>query len=200
MATPRKKNPQKAGRKPKYKPEFKDMAYKFALLGLTDAEMAALFDVSEATFNTWKDDPKFLESLNAGKDIADAEIASSLYDRAKGYEIEKEVPTKMTRVEYDNGKRALQTEEVVITKVKEIVPPDTRAIQYWMNNRRRRRQVKEDGTPAEANTWADRHEVDHTTDGEKLPATPMVYLPQDFDRTVAENPHNPEDESGVSGV
>lgn len=185
MATPRKKNPKKAGRKTAYKQEYNDMAYKYALLGLTDAEMAKLFGVSEVTFNGWKKRyPTFLKSINSGKDIADAEVVHSLVERAKGFEFTEQVPTKVTEVIYENGKRAKSIDKVIVTPVQRVVPPDTRAIQYWLNNRRRRRMpVAEDEKPD--NSWAERHEIDHTTKGDKIP-TPMVYLPQDLPRDAVQ--------------
>lgn len=69
----------------KYKPEYNEQARKLALLGLTDAEIASHFDVSEQTLNTWKKDKEgFLESLNDGKCVADGIVADSLYEQAKG--------------------------------------------------------------------------------------------------------------------
>jgi hypothetical protein len=182
--TKRKANPQKAGRKTKYKPEFDKMAYKYALLNLTDVQMASLFEVPEKTFNGWKKRyPAFRVSIIEGKDLADAEVAHSLVERAKGFTWTEEVPTKVKEVKYKDGKRLSEVEHVIITKVERTVPPDTRAIQYWMNNRRRRKTVDPEADPVEAateqNTWADRHEIDHTTKGDKIPA-PQVYLPADY--------------------
>ena len=81
--TAKKKNPQKAGRKSKYKPEFADTAGRMALLGLTDEEMASVFDVGLATLNRWKiAHPEFRESINEGRDPADAKVARALYNTA----------------------------------------------------------------------------------------------------------------------
>jgi hypothetical protein len=66
--------------------EYDEQARKLCLLGATDAELADFFGVSEQTLNTWKKvHPKFLESMNRGKIIADAEVAEKLYHRACGY-------------------------------------------------------------------------------------------------------------------
>lgn len=190
MATPRKENPQRAGRKTLYKKEYAHQAYKYALLNLTDAEMAKLFGVTEKTFNTWKKkQPGFLQSINEGKDIADADVAERLIERAKGFEYVEQVPTKVTEVTYENGKRAKSIDKVVVTEVNRVVPPDTRAIQYWMNNRRRRRLPVAEGEQPD-NSWAERHEVDHTSKGDKMPA-PLVYLPQDMDRDEVGAPADP---------
>ncbi|MEI7564026.1 MAG: terminase, partial [bacterium] len=74
----------------KYKPEYDDQAFKLCLLGSTDAELANFFDVQESTINLWKkDQPTFMESLKAGKQVADYEVVKSLYKRARGYKYEE---------------------------------------------------------------------------------------------------------------
>src|SRR5690349_3100232 len=73
------------GRPSSYRVEFADQAMKLCLLGYTDKELADFFGVCEATVNNWKHDyPAFLESIRQGKDVADAEVAHSLYRKAKG--------------------------------------------------------------------------------------------------------------------
>jgi len=74
----------------KYKEEYNDMAYKFCLLGADDKRIADLFNVQVSTISKWKlDYPNFSDALFRGKDLADAEIAHSMYQRAKGYEHQK---------------------------------------------------------------------------------------------------------------
>jgi hypothetical protein len=74
------------GRPSLFKPEYCDKVKQLCLLGATDKQMAELFDVSEQTFNTWKQKhPEFLESLTEGKAFADAKVAQSLFQRAIGY-------------------------------------------------------------------------------------------------------------------
>ena len=83
-------------RKPKeeHKPTGRPTAYegektdvlvkKFALLGGKDSIIAEFLGVSEVTLNAWKTKhPSFLKALNEGKHEADADIANSLYHRAK---------------------------------------------------------------------------------------------------------------------
>lgn len=182
--TKRKANPQRAGRKTNYKPEYDLQAYKFSLLGLTDVEMARLFSVAEKTFDGWKKRyPGFRKSIAEGKELADAEIAHSLNQRAKGYTYIEEVPTKVKEVIYKDGKRLKEVEHVIITKVTRTMPADPNSMRYWMNNRRRKRPIESPETPAEPASWAERHEIDHTTGGEKLPA-PQVYLPTDLPEDI----------------
>jgi hypothetical protein len=126
---------EKKGRPTKYKAEYKDKAYDYALLGLNDKQIAGLLHVDEATLNRWKlAHPDFCESLKAGREIADAQVVKSLYQRATGYTVKE---TK--RQKGDDG------EEVETTTEKEL-PPDTGAMALWLKNRR----------PSE---WRDRQEV-----------------------------------------
>lgn len=114
------------GRPTKYIPGKTDeQVFKLALLGLTDKEMADVLLISEATFNNWKHQhPSFLESIQKGKEPADAEVAQSLYTRAKGYEY---IETKEERTGEDEVKSRTQTTKHV--------PADTAAAFIWLKNR-----------------------------------------------------------------
>ena len=126
----------KRGRKSEYRIEYADQALKLSILGATDKEHSEFFSVSEQTLNKWKKDyPEFLESLKKGKNIADANVASRLYNRAIGYNC------KATKFATSNGK---------ITDSKEFIehyPPDTTAAIFWLKNR-------------QPEKWRDKKEVD----------------------------------------
>lgn len=112
------------GRPTAYKPEYVQQAYKLALLGLTDAQMADVFGVSEQTLNAWKGKyPEFLESIKNGKAPADAEVAASLYRRAKGYSHPEDKIFCNA-----NG-------EVTVQPTTKHYPPDTAAAFIWLKNR-----------------------------------------------------------------
>lgn len=126
----------KRGRKTDYQDSFANQALKLCLLGATDAEMADFFGVSEQTVNTWKKKyPEFLESLKKGKSIADANVASKLYNRAIGYDV------KATKFATNEGKITDKVEYV------EHYPPDTTAAIFWLKNR-------------QPEKWRDRKEVE----------------------------------------
>lgn len=111
------------GRTTGYKPEFDDQAYKLTLLGLTDTEMSAFFQISEQTLNSWKKlHPSFLVSIMQGKELADAKVADALYHRALGY---KHDAVKIMQVDG----------EVVQVPYTEHYPPDTQAASLWLRNR-----------------------------------------------------------------
>jgi hypothetical protein len=113
------------GRPSSYKPEYAEQAYKLCLLGAKDTEMADFFGVTEKTFNNWKTDHKeFLQSLKEGKEYADANVASRLYQRAMGYSHPED------KIFNDNGV------PLVVPTIKHY-PPDTAAAIFWLKNRRK---------------------------------------------------------------
>lgn len=89
---------------------------RFGKLGLTDKQIALLYDVSEVTINNWKyeldgsgqrQETKFFKALKRGKDNADNKVVEALYNRAIGF-----------------------------TKNKTYYPPEPKCIWTWLNNRR----------------------------------------------------------------
>jgi hypothetical protein len=132
-----------AGAPTKYKPEYCEQATKLCKLGSTDKQLAEFFDVDESTINEWKTvHQEFSLSIKEGKDIADAEIAHSLYHRAKGYSHPEDV------IFNDKG------EPLIVPTIKHYAP-DSTAIIFWLKNRR-------------PDQWRDKSEVDH----KNLPTPP----------------------------
>lgn len=126
------------GRDSLYDPAMNEMARKLALLGLTDAEIATFFGVTERTLNNWKkENPAFFQSLLDGKIAADANVADSLYRRATGewVQFEKAYKDKDGKVE--------------IVKLKSFLPGDPGAAKLWLTNRR-------------GQNWRDKQEHAHT--------------------------------------
>jgi transposase len=123
-----------------YREEYHpDLAYKLCLLGHTNAELATVFEVSEKSIENWIEKyPEFAEEVFKGRDIADAEIALSLHQRAKGYK------HRAVKIMQNNG--------VVIQQAyTEHYPPDTQAAALWLTNRRgkkwKNKQSNEVGGP-----------------------------------------------------
>jgi hypothetical protein len=112
-----------AGRPTDYREEFNEQVYKLCLLGATDKEIGDFFEVDERTINNWKHDyPEFFQSIKKGKVIADAEIAQSLYKRAKGFR--------------KKAVKIFQSEGVSFEhEYMEYYPPDPTALIYWLKNR-----------------------------------------------------------------
>lgn len=135
----------KRGRPTKYLKEYCEQAYKLCLLGATDAQLGDFFEVSEQTINTWKKKhPEFLESMKRGKDVADAEMAHSLFHRGIGYSHEA---VKIITVS-DGNNMGSHVEKVPYV---EHYPPDTAAAFIWLKNRR-------------PDLWRDKQEIEHGVD------------------------------------
>ena len=114
------------GRPTKYRSEYAEQAYKLALLGATDEEMANFFSVSRSTFALWKKQmPDFSDTVKRGKALADANVAAALYKKAVGYE-------------YPSEKIMNVNNEVVRVPTITHVPPDPGAAFNWLKNRRPR--------------------------------------------------------------
>lgn len=122
MSAP-KGNKNKGGRPTDFKEEYIEQGRKLCLLGATDKELADFFGTCEATINNWKiNHPKFLESIKSGKELADANVAESLYNRAIGYSHDED------KIFNDQG------QALVVPTVKHY-PPDPTAIIFWLKNR-----------------------------------------------------------------
>ena len=146
------------GRPTKYNRDFHPkQVLKYALLGLTDKQIAGVFEISESTLNLWKNEyPEFSESLRAGKTDADANVASTLYKRSLGHTQKKQFAFKVKA--YDEKDRLI--EKVEIVEVEEYYPPSDSAINLWLTNRQR-------------GNWRNKSEVEHS--GELKEKTTIVF-------------------------
>lgn len=127
------------GRESLYDPSMNDQARKLALLGLTDAELAAFFGVDPRTIYNWyKEFPAFFQSVQEGKVVADANVADSLYKRATG-----------EHVEIEKAYRNKTTGDVELVKIKQFIPGESGAALNWLKNRRKE-------------NWRDKVEHEHS--------------------------------------
>lgn len=146
-------NKRPVGRPTKYRPEYCELAYNYCLLGATDSRLADFFDVEESTINNWKHEfPEFMESIKKGKEVADAEVAQSLFKKATGYEHEA------VKIFNDQG-------APMIVPYVERYAPDTTAAIFWLKNRQ----------PA---LWRDKQEIDHqSSDRSMSPSRIEIVAP-----------------------
>ena len=145
------KDPEKLGRPTKYKRRFAAEARQLAKLGATDHDLAVFFDVSEVTINAWKEKfPAFLNALTEAKAEADAVVAKSLFQRAKGYE-------------HDEDWIGQYQGQPVVIKTRKHYPPDTTACIFWLKNR-------------QPKAWRDRSELTGA-DGAPLVEKNVIILP-----------------------
>src|SRR5580704_19070275 len=116
----------KRGPTPHYKPDFCPIAYKFCLLGATNEDLADLFEVCLATIGNWLAKyPEFKKAVQEGRDVADADEALSLLNKAKGF---THADVKVLQIEGE-------AQEVADNRY---FPPDTQAAIFWLRNRRRK--------------------------------------------------------------
>lgn len=146
----------KVGRPTDYRVEFNDQARKLCLLGATDKELADFFEIAESTLNLWKSaNIEFMESIKAGKELADSNVADRLYQRAMGFEHDSEE----IKVVSDGQGNGSSIERVPIRK---IYPPDTAAAIFWLKNRQKA-------------TWRDKVETGFT-DSEGKDVQPQIIF------------------------
>lgn len=132
-----------AGRPTLYNDLMPEQAYRLALLGLTDEEMASALGVDPSTFDLWKAKyPEFLGSINEGKESADAKVAEKLYRRALGYSHDA------VKIFMPQG-----ADHPVYAPYIEHYPPDTQAASLWLRNRQPKK-------------WRDKTDVNQTVSGE----------------------------------
>lgn len=115
-------------------------AYRMALLGLKDEEMASVMGITLPTFNAWKRDKvRFRKAIKRGKDEADSHVALSLYKRAVGYH-------------YVEDHITVYKGEVIVTPLRKYMHGDVQAQTKWLQARQRGRW-----------TEVQRHEITNNT-------------------------------------
>ena len=131
-----------AGRPTKYKEEYAEQAKKLCLVGATNDKLADFFDIAVSTLHEWRNTyPEFSDALKVGKMLADAEIANSLFHRAKGYSC-PDLDIKM----YEG--------QIIETPYTKHFPPDATSMIFWLKNR-------------QPDLWREKREViEAETDGE----------------------------------
>lgn len=111
------------GRPTKYKEEYAEQARKLCLLGATNEKIADFFEVHISTIYEWQSiHEEFSDALKGGKMLADAEIANSLFQRAKGYSCQ-DLDIKM----FEGN--------IIETPYMKHYPPDATSAIFWLKNR-----------------------------------------------------------------
>lgn len=111
------------GRPAVYQDGFPETVRRLCLLGLNDEEVARFFGVSGNTLESWDAaHPEFLASRAHARDLADADVAARLYQRAMGYS-------------HEDTHIAVSAGAVFQTPVTKHFPPDTDAAKWWLKNR-----------------------------------------------------------------
>lgn len=141
----------------KYNPAYHDdWAWSLAIKGATNDEIAEAFDISVRTFIRWCQTYESLaKCVEEGKNIADARVEKSLYERTQEHTVTEE--EKILDFDKDGNPKPVR-----VKTVKKVIPADTMSIMYWLNNRKR-------------GSWSQRQEVSLTASDEQEDV--IIYLP-----------------------
>lgn len=123
--------------KNKFHPHFPHLGYRLALLGLTNKQMASVFQVSERVFNNWlAQHHNFRKKVLEGKEEADGNVVESMYKSAIGFEKDVEVVLSNKVKEYDeNGKVIREYTEPLHVTQRKYFPPQVKAQVKWLTQR-----------------------------------------------------------------
>lgn len=110
----------------------------YARDGMVDREIAAAVGVSRTTLNKWKAKfPQMAAVLKCGKEVADRKVENSLFEKCTGKTVVLRKPFKVKHTEYDkSGKKVSEREEIEYAEQEEYIPADTKAITFWLINRK----------------------------------------------------------------
>ncbi len=127
----------------------------YARDGMVNREIAEAMGISRQTLDKWmKKFPQMGAVMKCGKEVADRKVENALYERCTGKIVRLKKPFKVKRTEYDEktGKKVKEYEELVDAEQEEYIPADTKAIQFWLINRKPEKwkqkveiETKEDG-------------------------------------------------------
>lgn len=115
--------------------------------GLSDEQMAHNIGITTTTLYDWKKKyPAFSEALARGKEVVDIVAENALYQKAIGIKETIMKPIKLKQILYKNGKRISEKEYIKMVPEEVYVPPDVKALIFWLTNRKsewRDKQEKE---------------------------------------------------------
>ena len=120
-------------------PDKKTLLSGWARKGLSDQQIAKNIGISRSTLNEWrKKYPDISDTLKKGKEVADAEVENALYLKCIGHKVQLKKTFKVKKIEYnDAGKKIKEEENLEIGEDEVYIPPDTKAIIFWLTNRMR---------------------------------------------------------------
>ena len=119
-----------------YDPAYLPRITKLLLLGLTLTDVADTLGIAPNTLQSWRRRPEVEEAIRAGMTEADAEVAASMHQRAKGYDRDA------VKIFLDPDSK-----QPIYAHYQEHYPADYRSGSLWLRNRQR-------------HLWRERQEVD----------------------------------------
>lgn len=146
----------RVGRKTYYREEFDELVYELRLAAVPLESIARILNVNAETLRSWQRiHPTFLAHWEAGGELADARVGFALYNRATGFS------RIVTKHAYNQ-----KTGQLITWDEETYFPPDTKAAEFWLTNRRR-------------DTWKNNSNQDITTGGVPLsaPSLQINFVP-----------------------
>jgi len=135
------------GRPTLYNKAYCEQARKLALLGLSDEQMSEVLCIASRTFYLWKQKHvAFRSAINAGRIMADAEVADALYKRATG------------NFSITETKVALHKGKFVQTTVEKQFEPNVDAAQFWLQ--KRQEKIWKDNIDVTIHAFPDKQTLD----------------------------------------
>lgn len=118
----------------------------WALQGMSEKEIAECLGMGYSTFRAIKSTNLALLALlkhcaMVKRNIAKSQIEDvelSLFQKAKGYDIEELVPIKVKNNYYDDNGKKCSEEKVVTAKVTKHYPADVQAAKFFLTNKAKR--------------------------------------------------------------
>lgn len=105
--------------------------------GLTDEQIAKNLGISKTSLYKYKEEHiELFELLKKGKEIIDYEVENALLKKALGFKETVKKAIKVKNVQYSNGRRLKETEDIVMVDEEIFVQPDTTAQIFWLKNRK----------------------------------------------------------------
>ncbi len=106
-------------------------------MGATDVQMGQAFGVSASTIGIWKRNfPDFLQAIQEGKIMADANVSYSLYRAAIGYSHPEQVVIPNRVKEFNDGGKVIKeyTKPLIVNTTRHH-PPNVTAATRWLQAR-----------------------------------------------------------------
>ena len=113
--------------------------------GASDAELAEKLGVARRTLREWvRDHEQIGRALLRGRGGAATEqVENALYKKALGYNVTVKVPMRVKKRVQDPETGCWEEREVIeMVEREKHVPPDMKAVQFWLTNREKLRWQK----------------------------------------------------------
>lgn len=115
--------------------------------GATEQELAERLGVTRKTLRRWaKEHDQLALALMRGRGGAAEQVENALYKKALGYNVTVKVPMRVRKRVQDPETGQWEEREVIeMVEREKHVPPDMKAVQFWLTNREKLRWQKSPG-------------------------------------------------------